>query len=215
MISTKTKIGANLTEESPVDAVISRITIPASNGVLLKKHRNEGSLFIVFDDFESLFYDDGHAEKTLEKLYWMQRFGLSPAQSVLLLDGSKQEIRVEQRDLALQWNLNGGTTLYKIGSDLKLNLEQIEKRLNQIDFTPDLQTSLIALLPAIDLPMAKQYAQEFGLALFLQALTNPTTGLKNHWGIGDDDVRYMRKVLGIGEEYDTIDFSLFKKKEQK
>ena len=213
MISTKVGIGANLTESPFVDAVVGRVSIPASNGILLKKHRDKGSLFIVFDDFESMFYEKGHIEYTLEKLHWMQRFGLSPAQSILLLDGSKNEIRVEQRDLALEWNLNGGTTLYKIGNDIKLNLEQIEKKLNTIDFVPDLQTSLIAMLPAIDIKMAKQYASGFGFALFLQALTNPTTGLKNHWNIDDSDVRYMREILGIGEDHDTIDFSLFKKKE--
>lgn len=213
MISTKDgKFGAFLTDDCVADAVISRITIPASNGILLRKHMEKGSLFVVYDDFSNLFYEKGHTEQMLEKLYWMQRFGLSPAQSILLLDGSANELRTEQRDLALEWNLNGGTTLYKIGKDLKLNLQQIEKRLGTLDFTPTLQVSMISLCPAIDMKMAKEY--DLGLAVFLQSLTNPPSGLKDYWNISDEDVSYMRKVLGIDNSYETIDFTLFRKKDK-
>ena len=196
-----------------VDVVVGSISIPASNDILLKKHRNSGSLFIVLDDYSNLFYPEGHTEKTLQKLYKLQRFGLAPSQIVLLLDGSKNEIRPEQRDLALQWNMNGGTTLFTVGSDLLMNLKNIEKTLTKLEFKPNLATSIIAMLPSVDTPKAAQYQEELGFGVFLQALVNPTVALKNYWGITDDDVQLMRKVLGVADEYETINFSLFKQKE--
>lgn len=196
-----------------VDVVVGSISIPASNDILLQKHRNNGSLFIILDDYTNLFYPEDHTEKTLQKLYALQRFGLAPSQIVLLLDGSKNEIRPEQRDLALLWNMNGGTTLFTVGSDLLLNLKSIEKSLINLDFKPNLVTSIIAMLPSVDTPKAAQYQEELGLAVFLQALVNPTVALKSYWGISDDDIQLMRRTLGITDEYETINFSLFKKKE--
>lgn len=206
------KIETDLIE---VDVVVGSISIPASNDILLKKHRNSGSLFIVLDDYSNLFYPENHTEKTLQKLYKLQRFGLSPSQIVLLLDGSKHEIRPEQRDLSLQWNMNGGTTLFTVGCDLLMNLRSIEKALTNLEFKPNLATSIIAMLPSVDTPKAAQYQEELGFGVFLQALVNPTVALKNYWGISADDVQLMRKVLGITDEYETINFSLFKKSEDK